>query len=146
NPTVFGAGGLNDPKFVGLLGKTQSKLYVASYYDAVDGSNPAIKSFFERYTKLYPKSAPTSMALMGYSAAAVTVEALKRAGAEPSRAKVVTALDGMTGFDQQIGPKITFQPVNAGPYARRGQTGVALMELKDGKFVSMGNYIDPVKR
>ncbi|MEZ5702201.1 MAG: ABC transporter substrate-binding protein, partial [Burkholderiaceae bacterium] len=115
-------------------------------YDAVDGNNPAIKSFFERYTKLYPKSAPTSMALMGYSAAAVTVEALKRAGAEPSRAKVVTALDGMTDFDQQIGPKITFQPVNAGPYARRGQTGVALMELKDGKFVSMGNYIDPVKR
>jgi branched-chain amino acid transport system substrate-binding protein len=146
NPTVFGAGGLNDPKFVGLLGKTQSKLYVASYYDAVDGNNPAIKSFFERYTKLYPKSAPTSMALMGYSAAAVTVEALKRAGAEPSRAKVVTALDGMTNFDQQIGPKITFQPVNAGPYARRGQTGVALMELKDGKFVSMGSYIDPVKR
>ncbi|MDN4590940.1 branched-chain amino acid ABC transporter substrate-binding protein [Xenophilus aerolatus] len=145
-PTVFGAGGLNDPKFVELLGKTQSKLYVASYYDAVEGDNPAIQSFFQRYTKLYPKSAPSSMALMGYSAAAVTVEALQRAGAEPSRAKVAAALDGMKDFDQKIGPKITFQPVNAGPYARRGQTGIALMELQGQKFVALGGYIDPVKR
>jgi len=145
-PTVFGAGGLNDPKFVELLGKTQSKLYVASYYDAVEGDNPAIQSFFQRYTKLYPKSAPSSMALMGYSAAAVTVEALQRAGTEPSRAKVAAALDGMKDFDQKIGPKITFQPVNAGPYARRGQTGIALMELQGQKFVALGGYIDPVKR
>lgn len=145
-PTVFGAGGLNDPKFIELLGKTQSSLYVASYYDAVDGNNPAIQAFFQRYARLYPKSAPTSMALMGYSAAAVTVEALKRAGAEPSRAKVVAELDKMKDFDQKIGPKISFQPVNAGVYARRGQTGVVLMELKDQKFVSMGGYIDPVKR
>ena len=143
---MFGAGGLNDPKFVELLGKTQSKLYVASYYDAVEGDNPAIQSFFQRYTKLYPKSAPSSMALMGYSAAAVTVEALQRAGAEPSRAKVAAALDGMKDFDQKIGPKITFQPVNAGPYARRGQTGIALMELQGQKFVALGGYIDPVKR
>ncbi|WP_313084378.1 ABC transporter substrate-binding protein [Pulveribacter sp.] len=145
-PTVFGAGGLNDPKFIELLGKTQSRLYVASYYDAVDGDNPAIRSFFQRYSKLYPKSAPTSMALMGYSSAAVMVEALKRAGPEPSRAKVVAALDGLKDFDQQIGPKITFQPMGSGEYARRGQTGVALMELKDQKFVSMGGYIDPVAR
>ncbi|WP_295376707.1 ABC transporter substrate-binding protein [uncultured Pseudacidovorax sp.] len=145
-PTVFGAGGLNDPKFVELLGKTQSKLYVASYYDAIEGDNPAIQAFFARYTKTYPKSAPSSNALMGYSAAAVAVEALQRAGNEPSRAKVVAALDGLKDFDQKIGPKITFQPLNAGPYSRRGQTGVALMELKGDKFAPLGGYIDPVKR
>jgi ABC-type branched-subunit amino acid transport system substrate-binding protein len=146
NPTVFGAGGLNDPKFIELLGKSQAKLYVASYYDPIDGSNTAIKDFNARYTKLYPGSAPSSMALMGYSAAAVTVEALRRAGPEPDRTKVIAALDGLSGFDQKIGPRITFQPVGAGPYSRRGQTGIALMELKDQHFVSMGGYIDPVKR
>jgi len=145
-PTVFGAGGLSDPKFIELLGKTQSKLYVASYYDAVDGDNPAIKTFFARYTKLYPKSAPSATALMGYSAAAVAVEALRKAGAEPSRAKVVAALDGMKDFDQKIGPKITFQPLSAGPYSRRGQTGIVLMELQGQKFMTLGGYIDPVKR
>jgi branched-chain amino acid transport system substrate-binding protein len=145
-PTVFGAGGLNDPKFIELLGKSDAKLYVASYYDPIDGDNPAIKDFSARYSKQFPQSKVSSMSLMGYSAAAVAVEALKRAGKEPDRAKVVAALDGMKDFDQKIGPKITFQPLSAGPYARRGQTGVALMELKNGKFASMGGYIDPVKR
>ncbi len=145
-PTVFGAGGLNDPKFVELLGKSDAKLFVASYYDPIDGDNPAIKDFTTRYTKLFPQSKLSSTSLMGYSAAAVTVEALKRAGKEPDRAKVVAALDGMKDFDQKIGPKITFQPLGAGPYARRGQTGVALMELKNGKFSAIGGYIDPIKR
>lgn len=145
-PTVFGAGGLNDPKFIELLGKTQSPLYVASYYDAVDGNNPAVRAFFARYAKLYPKSAPSSMALMGYSSAAVMTEALQRAGEQPTRARVVAALDNLKDYDQKIGPKITFQPVSAGTYARRGQTGVALMQLKDQKFVALGGYIDPVQR
>ncbi len=145
-PTVFGAGGLNDPKFVELLGKTDAKLYVASYYYPIEGDKPAIREFTERYTKLYPTSKPSSMALMGYSAAAVTVEALKRAGNQPDRVKVVAALDNMKDFDQKIGPKITFQPMAAGPYSRRGQTGIVMMELKDSKFVALGGYIDPVKR
>ncbi|MDB5820983.1 MAG: branched-chain amino acid transporter substrate-binding protein [Rhizobacter sp.] len=145
-PTVFGAGGLNDPKFVELLGKSDAKLFVASYYDPIDGDNPAIKDFTTRFAKDFPQSKLSSTSLMGYSAAAVAVEAIKRAGPELDRAKVVAALDGMKDFDQKIGPKITFQPLSAGPYARRGQTGVAMMELKDGKFIGMGGYIDPVKR
>lgn len=145
-PVVFGAGGLNDPKFVELLGKTDAKLFVASYYDPIDGNNPAIREFNARYTKLYPSAKPSSMALMGYSSAAVMVEALRRAGNEPTRDKVIAAMDNLRDFDQKIGPKITFQPVNAGPYARRGQTGVVLMELKDSRFTSLGGYIDPIKR
>ena len=145
-PTVFGAGGLNDPKFVELLGKSPAKLYVASYYDAIEGSNPAIQSFFAHYNKLYPKATPSSMALQGYSAAAVTVEALKRAGNEPDRAKVVNALNSLNNFDQKIGPKINFGPVNSGPYSRRGQTAISLMELKDQKFHALGGYIDPAAR
>lgn len=145
-PVVFGAGGLNDPKFVELLGKTDAKLFVASYYDPIDGNNPAIREFNTRYTKLYPNAKPSSMALMGYSSAAVMVEALRRAGNEPTRDKVIAAMDNLRDFDQKIGPKITFQPVNAGPYARRGQTGVVLMELKDSRFAALGSYIDPVKR
>jgi ABC-type branched-subunit amino acid transport system substrate-binding protein len=146
NPTVFGAGGLNDPKFVELLDGKPVKLYVASYYDAIDGENPAITSFVAAYGKLYAGSKPSALALMGYSAAAVFTEALRRAGAEPTRAKLIGAMDGLKGFDQRIGPKITFEPLGGSPYSRRGQTGVVLMELKGQKFVSMGSYIDPVTR
>ncbi len=145
-PVVFGAGGLNDPKFVELLEGKKVKLYVASYYDAIDGDNPAIKAFVADYAAKYNGSKPSALALMGYSAAAVFSEALKRSGNEPSRARLIAEMDKLQGFDQKIGPKITFEPIGKGDYARRGQTGVVLMELKDQKFVSMGSYIDPVSR
>ena len=146
SPTVFGAGGLNDPKFVELLEGKSVKLYVASYYDPIDGDNPAIKAFVAAYGKMYNGTKPSSLALMGYSAAAVFGEALRRTGAEPTRAKLMKEMDGLKGFDQKIGPKITFEPLTGGPYARRGQTGVVLMELKGQRFASIGNYIDPVTR
>ena len=146
NPTVFGAGGLNDPKFVELLDNKPVKLYVAAYYDPIDGDNPAIKTFVAAYGKKYAGNKPSSLALMGYSAAAVFSEALKRAGNEPSRARLVKEMDGFKGFDQKIGPKITFEPLPGGVYARRGQTGVVLMELKGPSFKAIGSYIDPVAR
>ena len=72
--------------------------------------------------------------------------ALKRAGPEPSRAKLIAEMDKLRDFDQKIGPRISFQPIGQGDYARRGQTGVVLMELRDQRFMSMGSYIDPVSR
>ena len=143
---VFGAGGLNDPKFVELLEGKKVKLYVASYYDPIDGDNPAIKAFVADYSARFGGNKPSALALMGYSAAAVFSEALRRSGAEPSRARLIAEMDKLQGFDQRIGPKITFQPIGQGDYARRGQTGVVLMELRDQRFVSMGSYIDPVSR
>jgi ABC-type branched-subunit amino acid transport system substrate-binding protein len=82
---------------------------------------------------------------MGYSAAATFAEALKQAGDDPTREKLVSALEGMKGFDQKIGPAITFAPLSDDPYSRRGQTGVVLMQLKDGGFRSLGAVIDPVR-
>ncbi len=146
SPTVFGAGGLNDPKFIELLDGKPVKLYVASYYDPIDGDNPAIKGFVAAYGKMYGGNKPSALALMGYSAAAVFSEALRRSGPEPTRVRLLKEMDGLKGFDQKIGPKITFEPLSGSAYARRGQTGVVLMELKGQRFHAIGNYIDPVTR
>lgn len=146
NPTVFGAGGLNDSKFIELLDGKPVKLYVASYYDPIDGDNPAIRQFVDAYGKMFSGNKPSSLALMGYSAASVFTEALRRTGDQPSRAAITKAMDGLKNFDQKIGPKITFEPMTGSAYSRRGQTGVVLMELKGQRFVSLGDYIDPVTR
>ena len=146
NPVVFGAGGLNDPKFVELLDGKPVKLFIASYYDSLDSDKPAIKAFADAYGKRYGGNKPSALSLMGYSAAAVFTEALTRAGKEPSREALVRQMEGLKNFDQKIGPNITFQALDAGPYSRRGQTGVVLMELKGKKFESLGSIIDPVTR
>ena len=83
---------------------------------------------------------------MVYSAAATFFEALKNSGAEPTREKLIAALENMKNFDQKVGPPLTFEPVSAGLYARRGQTAVVIVQLKDGKFQSIGDFIDPVRK
>lgn len=146
-PTVFGAGGLNDPKTVELVGDiANNTLFASSYYWPLDSDVPAIREFVNRHKKLYPKSVVSTMALMGYSAAATFCEALKKSGAEPTREKLIKALENMENFDQRVGPPLTFKPVSAGPYARRGQTAVVIVQLKDGKFQPVGDFIDPIRK
>jgi branched-chain amino acid transport system substrate-binding protein len=147
SPVVFGAGGLNSPKTIELVGEiAEGKLYCSSYYWPLDSDVEAIKAFVARHKEMFPKSSVGTLALMGYSAGAVFCEALKQAGPEPTRAKLVQALENMSGFDQKIGPPITFQSVDAGPYSRRGQTAVVIVQLKDGKFQSLGDFIDPIRK
>ncbi len=147
DPIVFGAGGLNDPKTVELVGDIANKrLYCSSYYWPLDSDVPAIKEFVRRHQEMYPKSKISTMALMGYSAAAVFCEALKQAGPEPTRDKLLAALNNMKNFDQKVGPPITFEPVEAGLYARRGQTAVVIVQLRDEKFEALGDFIDPARR
>jgi branched-chain amino acid transport system substrate-binding protein len=146
-PIVFGAGGLNDPKTVELVGDIVNEtLYCSSYYWPLDSDVPAIKEFVARHQKLYPKSEVSTMALMGYSSAATFCEALKNSGPEPTREKLISALENMKNFDQKVGPPITFEPISAGPYARRGQTAVVIVQLKDGKFQPIGDFIDPIRK
>ncbi len=146
-PIVFGAGGLNDPKTVELVGDiAEKKLYCSSYYWPLDSDVPAIKEFVEVHKKMYPGSQVSTMALMGYSAGLVFCEALKRCGPEPTREKLVAALEGMKDLDQKIGPPITFQPVSEGAYARRGQTAVVVVRLEEGKFRALGEFVDPIRK
>jgi len=147
SPTVFGAGGLNDPKTVELVGDiAEKKLYCSSYYWPLDSDIPAIKEFVELHKKMYPGSQVSTMALMGYSAGFVFCEALKSCGSEPNREKLVTALEAMKNVDQKIGPPLTFQPVSEGSYSRRGQTAVVIVRLEDGKFKALGEFVDPIRK
>jgi branched-chain amino acid transport system substrate-binding protein len=67
--------------------------------------------------------------LEGYAAAKVLVEGLRRAGANPTRAKLVTALDSMSKFDIG-GLEVSFSPTD--------HTGLDFADLSiigmDGKF------------
>ena len=65
-----------------------------------DGDNPAIKAFVADYSAKYGGNKPSALALMGYSAAAVFGEALKRTGAEPSRARLIAEMDKLR---EQVG-------------------------------------------
>jgi len=73
-----------------------------------------------------------------YAAAAVLIEAVKRAGRDTSRSKLIEALENLYDFDTGVTPPITF-----GPGRRVGAAGahVVATDLERHRFEPVGGYI-----
>ncbi|HEU4770059.1 MAG TPA: ABC transporter substrate-binding protein [Pyrinomonadaceae bacterium] len=73
--------------------------------------------------------------LNAFAAAKIFTEALKRAGRDLSREKLVTALEGLYEYETGVTPKITF-----GPNRRVGALGAYILSIDPAKreFVSRG--------
>lgn len=83
------------------------------------------------------KFAPRHIAsqLNAFAAAKIFTEALKRAGRDLSREKLITALEGLYEYDTGVTPSITF-----GPNRRVGAMGAYVLSIDPAKkeFVSTG--------
>ena len=77
----------------------------------------------------------TASKLQAFAAAKIFTEALKRAGRELSREKLVTALEGLYEYETGVTPSITF-----GPNRRVGAMGAYVVSIDPAKreFVSNG--------
>jgi branched-chain amino acid transport system substrate-binding protein len=114
--------------FVKLLGEYANGSIVTQAFPSDRAS-----SLFQEVTRLAKAKGITDVSpamVEGYASARVLVEGLKRAGANPTGAKITTALETLRGFDLG-GLKINYSSTN--------HTGLAFAELsivnKDGKFV-----------
>ena len=74
----------------------------------------------------------TASKLNAFAAAKIFTEALKRAGRDVSREKLVTALEGLYEYETGVTPSITF-----GPNRRVGSMGsyVVSLDLAKREFV-----------
>lgn len=92
-------------------------------------SVPVVAEYRAAIEKLTGKKEYSFTSLESYIAAKVTVEALRRAGAKPTREAFMAALDAMSGYDAG-GYVLGFSPTN--------HNGSAYVELtiigKDGRF------------
>ena len=76
--------------------------------------------------------------LMAFAAAKIFTEALKRAGRELNREKLITALEGFYEYDTGVTPSITF-----GPNRRVGAKGGYVVSIDPAKraFVAAGGWV-----
>jgi len=68
-------------------------------------------------------------ALEGFASAKVLVEALRRAGPKPTRAKVVAALESIRGYDLGGGLEVSYSPTD-----HSGIDFADLAIISDGRF------------
>ncbi|HEX6045819.1 MAG TPA: ABC transporter substrate-binding protein [Pyrinomonadaceae bacterium] len=77
--------------------------------------------------------------ISAYSSAKILIEALKRAGKELSRERLIQALEGLYNFQTGLTPAITY-----GPNRRIGATGayIVTVDLKEKKFVPVSDWVE----
>lgn len=123
---ILGADAWDSPTLAELGGpQALNNAYFTNFY-SVEDKNPASNAFVEAYKKEYGQI-PDSMAAMGYDAAKLLVDAIKRANSTEAN-KIREALAATQNFSSVSGE----MKLNATHDAVRG---AVIIELKDGKQV-----------
>lgn len=123
---ILGGDGLDNPKLVEISGVTAANNIFFSTHYSLDDKDPVALKFAEDYKKEYGE-APDMQAALGYDAASLIIDAIKRAGSADSvkikdalaQTKDYKAVTGTITFDAQHNPV----------------KSAVVIELKDGKQV-----------
>jgi branched-chain amino acid transport system substrate-binding protein len=144
-PRLFGPAGLNDPTNLDLIGPGSEGLVIPVSYYPMDSDKPGIKKFLEAMKKYYPKSTPSMMGLMGWSAADLFVHCAQKIGRDLTREKLIDTLESLKDYDQGITVPLTFTKIGQSPDPRRGQRGSMLGEIVKGNWTALSGWIKPIE-
>jgi branched-chain amino acid transport system substrate-binding protein len=130
NPTQYVAlSNASNSGFVKELGDMKSGVIVMQVMPSPDSPKVRVSREYRDASRL-AKLPVSYQSMQGYVTAKLLVEALKRAGKNPTPASLTSALEGMQNFD--LGGLV----VNFGPKERMGSKFVeATMISKDGRFI-----------
>lgn len=114
-PMTIGQSGIGDPaafeEQVGVPGATANFYTIAMVKVAPD--DPAVASWREAITALYPTDRLSTFNMFGIGSAEVLVEALRRSGRDLTREKFIDVMNHMTGFVTDVyGGPITCTPTD----------------------------------
>jgi branched-chain amino acid transport system substrate-binding protein len=124
NAAFVGGDGWDSPKLLEIAGAPAlNNTYFTNHY-SVEDTSPASKAFVDAYKKEYNET-PDAMAVLGYDAANVMMDAIKRANSEdPSKIRdALAATKDFAAVTGKITPNDKHDAVK----------GAVIIEFKDGK-------------
>ncbi len=129
-PDWLGSYVLSGPDLLELSGaQTTSRLRVTSYPSG-PRSNRGERLFLKQMARLYPEVVPGSHSRIGYAAAQLVVEGLRRAGAELTRSAFIQGLESLQDWTGGLLPPISYSESD-----HRGLTGLALQRAINGRWI-----------
>ncbi|MEA2914782.1 MAG: branched-chain amino acid transport system substrate-binding protein [Bradyrhizobium sp.] len=139
NPMFGGHQGTPDPLTI-QLGKGAIEGVYGVATSALPGwplsDWPGVKDYQDALAKYSPDAKPSAFGIRAYADSIIFVEALKRAGPQPTREKLIQALEGMRDFETGIYPPVTY-----GPDQHDGNKGAVITQAKDGKWVPITGWV-----
>ena len=125
NLPLFGGDGWEAPQLISIGGAAVEGTYYSTHYSP-ENKSPAVSGFVERFRKRWNNEVPDAMAALGYDAAMVLADAIKRAGTtdSPKLREALAAtknLPGVTG-DTTLDAQ------------RNASKAAVVIAVRDGKF------------
>ena len=132
NVPMIGGDGWDSDVLVKAGGPAIEGNYFTNHYSP-DEQRPEVKAFVDAYRKKYNGEVPDAMAILGYDALKLMVDAIKRAGGTDGQ-KVRDALAATKDFPG-AGGKITINE------KRNADKPIVVVQVKGGKF----NYVTSIE-
>ena len=128
---------LADPTLFNLAGNAWEGVYATAWLPPLAPTAPAVKHFYTTYNKLYPNVGGYAYAAAGWVAAEVFTEAVRRAGKDLTREKLIKALESMKNWNGELARKITYTPGK-----RSGVNEMMFLQAKNGAYVEVSGWYD----
>ena len=122
---LFGGDGWEAPQLISIGGAAVEGTYYSTHYSP-ENKSPAVSGFVESFRKRWNNEVPDAMAALGYDAAMVLADAIKRAGTTES-AKLRDALAATKNLPGVTGDTTLDAQRNASKAA-------VVIAVRDGKF------------
>ncbi len=108
---MVSVGPLTDERYLGLARDAAEGVEGLSLWpDPLTSDLPGVRLYREHMQKYFPQNQPNRYSLSGYFAARLFAEGAERAGKNLTRAGLITALEGIRGFESGILPPLTIGP------------------------------------
>jgi branched-chain amino acid transport system substrate-binding protein len=128
---------------VATAGTAAEGVYVTGWVDFSNPNDPGIQKFYNTWLKYYPKDSLVtfSYAVAGYVAGEIFVEALRRAGPNPTRDALVWALETFYGWSGDVAKDISY-----GPNERSGKYSMIFFKVENGQLVKVSDWISVLSK
>jgi branched-chain amino acid transport system substrate-binding protein len=137
-PKFGGHQGTPDPLTIQLGGAAVEGVYGVAT-SALPGwdttSWPGLKEYQDSLAALDPSAKPSAYGVRAYADAMVFVEILKRAGVNPTRESLITAVESLKDFATGIYPPLTY-----GPDRHDGNHSAVIVQAQGGKWITVSEW------
>ncbi len=138
--SMVATGPLTDEQYLNVPGGyAEGTLGFCYYPDPNVSQEPGVAEYRRQMAKYYPGHALNRYSLYGYVFGTLVVEGLMRAGKELTREGFIDAMESIQNWTSGgIMPPVGFSRTN-----HHAQRAGFICELKDGRFVSLTDWIEP---
>jgi branched-chain amino acid transport system substrate-binding protein len=136
---LFTYGGNVTNDLINLGGEAVEGLRSVSLSYTIDSDQPAVKEYRDALAKFAPNEKPDYGSLLTFALAKVAAEGIRLADEPLTRESLVKGFEKLKDYDSGIIGKVTITPD-----MHLGTTQVLRVEVKDGKWAPIGEFIDSI--